>query len=222
MIQKIDKHFKDLKIGIFGFRSHLFLSPLSKIGITPIKIHHLDEIDNSFDLIIESGVYTIIPKHYLSIPKYGIIGIHESPMPEGKGHAPLQWAVLNKRNNLTISLYKLSPKVDGGNIIYQYNMGINKTDTYLDLERKRQEGIILCFEEFLKELKEGIIVLRKQSGVGSYHQKRIPLNSELDINKPLIDLWDNIRICDNEKYPAYFYIEGKKITLKYEVDNDNS
>ena len=38
----------------------------------------------------------------------------------------------------------------------------------------------------------------------------------------LIDLWDNIRICDNEKYPAYFYIEGKKITLKYEVDNDNS
>jgi hypothetical protein len=42
------------------------------------------------------------------------------------------------------------------------------------------------------------------------------------MNKPLKDLWDDIRVCDNEKFPAYFIVEGKIIYLKYKVaDNDN-
>ena len=217
MIIKLDKDFKDLKIGLLGFRSECFIPPLKKHEFD-IHLVSLEEIDNSYDFIVESGVYNIIPEKYLNLPRYGFIGIHESPLPEGKGHAPLQWAVLNNRSNLTISLYKLDPKVDNGHIIYQYNMPISKTDVYADLESKRQQGITLCFDEFLNELKEGVLVLRKQTGIGSYHHKRTPLNSELDINKPLKELWDNIRICDNENYPAYFYINDKKIILNYSIE----
>ena len=62
------------------------------------------------------------------------------------------------------------------------------------------------------------MVLRNQTGNGSNHKKRIPSNSELDINKPLEELWDHIRVCDNDNYPAFFYIHNKKVTLKYEIE----
>ncbi len=48
-------------------------------------------------------------------------------------------------------------------------------------------------------------------------RKRTPEDSELDGNKTLFDLWNHIRICDNNRYPAYFIYNNKKIILKYEV-----
>ena len=130
MIQRIIEDIDQLKIGILGFRGNCFVLALEKYGIEYTFLRNLDEITDKFDFVVESGLYDIIPEKYLSIPKYGVIGIHESPMPEGKGHAPLQWAVLNNRPNLTVSLYRLSAKVDAGEIIYQQNVEISRLDTY--------------------------------------------------------------------------------------------
>ena len=60
-------------------------------------------------------------------------------------------------------------------------------------------------------------ILRKQSGKGSYNKKKTPEHSELNTNKTLGELWDEIRVCDNEKYPAWFTILDKKIILKYYI-----
>jgi methionyl-tRNA formyltransferase len=219
MIQRIDENIKDLKIGLMGFRKDCFIHALKNHNLTYHIIKDLSDIDESFHFVVESGVYDIIPEEYLSKPKYGIIGIHETPIPEGKGHAPLQWAVLNGRKNITVSLYKLAKKVDAGQIIYQHNMEINDIDTYRELEINRLAGISICFDKFLEELKEGVMVLREQSGFESYHQKRSPKDSEIS---SLVPFWDRIRICDNEKYPAHFYIGNSKVILRYEVENDNS
>ena len=214
MIQRIIEDIDQLKIGILGFRGNCFVLALEKYGIEYTFLRNLDEITDKFDFVVESGLYDIIPEKYLSIPKYGVIGIHESPMPEGKGHAPLQWAVLNNRPNLTVSLYRLS----AGEIIYQQNVEISRLDTYTELEEKRQSGIQECFSKFLEELDKGVLVLREQHGASSYHKKRTPADSCLDSTQSLDSLWDNIRICDNQYYPAHFYVDGKKIILKYEVE----
>ena len=216
MILKINKLPKDLKIGITGARSDCFVDPLIKHGYNFHKVS-LSDVDESYDFILESGLYAIIPEDILNKPKMGFIGIHESPLPEGRGWAPIQWAVLNKRKNLTVTLYKLDKGVDSGNIIYQYHMPIERTDVLADLDKKRKIGISRCVEEFLEELKEGVIVLRKQTGKGDYHKRRTKDDTELNPEKSLADLWDNIRICDNEDYPAFFYVDGKKVILRYEV-----
>tara|TARA_A100001515_G_C4551404_1_gene203540 strand:+ start:291 stop:959 length:669 start_codon:yes stop_codon:yes gene_type:complete len=221
MITKIDKNIKQLKIGLLGFRSHYLKEPLQRIGFLNFNTVEIEDINESYDLVVETGVYNIISSEVLNKPKYGTIGFHESPLPEGKGHAPIQWAILNKKNNFTITLYKLDDGVDTGNIIYQYNMPISKTDTYETMEDKRKVGIKNCFTHFLEELSEGVLVEREQTGKGSYHKKRNPDDSLLDDSKPLKDLWDNIRICDNDNYPAYFFVDGKKVILRYEVINDN-
>tara|TARA_Y100001963_G_scaffold132902_1_gene191998 strand:+ start:210 stop:878 length:669 start_codon:yes stop_codon:yes gene_type:complete len=221
MILKISEPAEELKIGLLGFRSKYLTAPLKELGFNNFIVVQLEDIDESFDLIVETGVYDIIPKEILDKPKYGVVGFHESPLPEGKGHAPIQWAILNKKNNFTITLYKLNAGVDAGEIIYQYNMPINRIDTYHVMEEKRKDGIQNCFFEFLNELLTGVIVLRKQTGKGSYHKKRSPRDSILDDSKSLKELWDNIRICDNNNYPAYFFVDDAKIILRYEVVDDS-
>ena len=89
----------------------------------------------------------------------------------------------------------------------------------MELEKKREMGIQKCFSAIIDEMGEGYIVIREQTGKASISHKRTPANSELDVNKTLIELWDKIRICDNEKFPAFFRINNKKITIKYKVEN---
>ena len=221
MVIKLDKDIRDLNIALLGFRHQLLVDVLEKNNLTNYKIlYTCEEIDETSDIVFLSGVHYIVPEEYLSKPKYGVYCFHESPLPEGRGSAPIHWAVSNNRPNLTVSLFQANAKIDKGYIVTQVNVPIELTDVYEDLEKKRLEGIQLTFEVFLEELNEGCIVLRRQTGSSSYNKKRSIANSELDINKTLAELWNHIRICDNEKFPAYFKIGNKKIIINYKIEND--
>lgn len=221
MIIKIDKKLTDLKIGLLGFRAPILVPALIQYKCNPEMLKSPDEIDESYDLVIETGVYYKIPEKYLAMPKYGIIGFHETPMPEGRGSAPLQWTIINKRNNLVVTLYKLDKDLYTGDIIYQVNVPVEKLDTYDDMEKHRAYGISLCLSSFLGELEQGIMVNRPQTGKVTIHKMRTPKDSILNPLKTLEELWDDIRMCDNENYPAYFNVDGKKVILRYEVTNEN-
>jgi len=46
-----------------------------------------------------------------------------------------------------------------------------------------------------------------------YRIKRKPEDSEIDPQRPLLDLYNQIRACDPDDYPAYFYVEGQKVCI---------
>ena len=63
----------------------------------------------------------------------------------------------------------------------------------------------------------------EQKGKSNYNRKRMPDDAELDSSKTLLELWDLIRICDNEAYPAWFVVDGEKFILKrYRVDVESN
>jgi methionyl-tRNA formyltransferase len=216
MLLKVEKNVHDLKIGVVGSRASCFTDVLekNKINYNLIKVK---DIDDSYDLVFESGLYKIIPADILNKPSIGVIGTHETPLPEGQGFAPIQWSVLNRRKHLVVTLYKLDPGVDSGRIINQINKPITRLDTIKTLDNKRKEAISEAFQLFIDEIEQGYIVLREQTGTPSYSPRRTPDSCELDVNKNLEELWDEIRICDNEKYPAWFRIDGKKIIIRYTI-----
>lgn len=226
----VNKAFNLLKVGLLGFRQNLLEQSLKNNGINYVSLTKAEEITEDLDFVFATGVYYIIKEPYLSAPKHGILCFHETPIPEGAGHCPIAWTVLSGRQNMTITLFKMAEEFDTGEIAYQYNIPFDKLDTYDILEKKREQGIRMCFDEFLNELSTGSFVLRKQTGNRSYSARRSPKDSELDINKTIKEQWDNFRICDNTNFPAYFIISEPvrsgnygvyhniKVTLKYEVE----
>lgn len=216
MVIKLLQRFEELKIGVLGFRQNLLNLP------TAIHLEDETQIDDTFDIVFVSGYHKIIPEEILNKPTYGIFCIHETPLPEGKGSAPIYWTVINGRPNIVITCFKADKKIDNGLIVYQHNIPITSDMGYKELEEARQEGVRECFNIVLDEFREGIIVLREQTGQGSYQKKRKPEDSELIKWVPLIDLWDNIRTCDNDKFPAFFILDDNtKVYLRYEIEKGN-
>lgn len=219
MIIKLEKGIEDLKIGIIGSRKELLKDVLVQKNINYVVIEHINDIDDTFDIVFGTGVYQLIKEPYLSLPAYGIVLFHETPLPEGKGNAPIQWTIFNKRPNLTVTAFKTTEGMDAGAILYQYNIPLSSLDILEVLDKKRSIGIKKCFEGILEELKQGYIVLRVQTGQDSISPRRTPDDSELDPNETLLNLWDKIRVCNNEKFPAFFKLNRKKIILRYEVED---
>ena len=219
MLIKLEKGVEDLKIGIIGSRKELLKEVLIQKNINYVVVEHINDIDDTFDIVFGTGIYQLIKEPYLSLPAYGIVFFHETPLPEGKGNSPIQWTVFNKRPNLTVTAFKATEGMDAGAILYQYNIPLSSSDTLEILDKKRSLGIKKSFSEILEELKQGYIVLRAQTGQDSISQRRTPDDSELDPNETLLNLWDKIRVCDNNKFPAFFHLNGKRIIIRYIVED---
>jgi methionyl-tRNA formyltransferase len=219
MIIKLEKAMEDLKIGIIGSRKELLKEVLTEKNINYDVVEQINDIDDTFDIVFGTGIYQLIKEPYLSLPTHGMVFFHETPLPEGKGNSPIQWTVFNKRPNLTVTAFKATEGMDSGAILYQYNIPISSLDTLEILDNKRNIGIKKCFSEILGELKQGYIVLRTQTGQDSISQRRTPEDSELEPNEAFLNLWDKIRVCDNNKFPAFFKLKGKKIIIKYKVED---
>jgi len=59
-----------------------------------------------------------------------------------------------------------------------------------------------------------------QKGESSYYQRRTKADSELDIDLPLKEQFNLLRVVDNKKYPAFFVINGIKYILQIDKESN--
>ncbi len=217
MIHFLDAKPADMRIGILGERRELLANVLDARDIPYVELTRAENIDESLDIVFGTGVYTMVDNDLLSRPALGVVFFHETPLPEGKGNAPIQWTVKNGRPNLTVTAFLATAAKDAGDIVYQLNVPLAESDGYDVLESKRQMGVQQCLRCILDEMEQGCLVARPQTGADSVNPRRSPEDSILDPSRSLADLWPDIRVCDNERFPAFFHADGRKIILRYEV-----
>jgi len=202
------------KVQIIGTRAKFLADHVCQLGCKAEVIGIPDEISPTADICLASGVHYIIKDKYFSAPRLGIWGFHETALPRGRGCAPIQWTILNGIDILTVSFFELTRKLDAGLLLGQESAKITKS---MLLEDIRELSLMLCkrlLDRHLIQFLDGKIQPYEQRGQPTYYRKRTPSDSKLDISKPLQDLWDLIRVCDNNEFPAWFEIEGQRIILK--------
>ena len=77
--------------------------------------------------------YKIIPNKIYSIPPLGSINLHASLLPSYKGAAPIQRAIIEGEPYTGLSSFFLNDSIDGGELIYQLKIDINKSDTFKEV-----------------------------------------------------------------------------------------
>ena len=55
---------------------------------------------------------------------------------------------------------------------------------------------------------------KKQNGKSSFNKRRTKKDSEININKSIKSQFNLLRICDNNKYPAFFKYRNTKYVIK--------
>lgn len=141
--------------------------------------------------------------------------IHASDLPYGRGWSPHIWEILNGASEITVSLIEVAEKVDTGDIWKKVKISIPKEALYDEINRILFDVEIELMDYAVKHF--ATVIPEPQPQVGSsYWSKRVPSDSEVDITKSIEQQFDLLRVCDFNRFPAFFYIHGRKFKLKLE------
>ncbi len=103
------------------------------------------------DLLCVVAYGKILPKELLDIPRYGAINVHGSLLPEYRGAAPIQWAVLNGDKRTGITTMFMDIGMDTGDMILKEETEIGEDETTGELwERLSKIGAKLLVKTIEK------------------------------------------------------------------------
>jgi methionyl-tRNA formyltransferase len=77
--------------------------------------------------------FRMLPEAVWAMPKMGTINLHGSLLPQYRGAAPLNWAVINGQIISGVTTFFIEKEIDTGNVIFSENIEIKATDTAGDL-----------------------------------------------------------------------------------------
>ncbi|CAE6488142.1 methionyl-tRNA formyltransferase [Candidatus Nitrosotenuis uzonensis] len=165
------------------------------------------------DMILVVGYRKIFPKEILSVPKYGVIGLHASLLPHLRGHAPLNWAIINGDAETGITMFKMNDGIDTGDIIGQRHTKIETNMTIADLKEIIQRLAVELVSEFVPRIISGKAVMSKQPLEGTYGCPRIPDDSKINWNDKTIKIYNLIRGCE-KTYAAFTIFNNRKLYIR--------
>ncbi len=80
--------------------------------------------------------FRMLPEIVWSMPRYGTFNLHASLLPQYRGAAPINWAIINGEKETGLTTFFLSHDIDVGDIIDQVCIPIKKEDTFGDIHDK--------------------------------------------------------------------------------------
>lgn len=159
------------------------------------------------------GCTRLVKLERLELNQHNLV-VHESALPAGRGFAPMAWQILEGRRTIPITLFEASLTPDEGPIWLTDEICLEGYELAPQWRHAQGLATIDICVRFVQEYPT--LKPRAQAGEGSWYPRRHPKDSELDIHKPLRELFPLLRIVDNERYPAFFRVEGHGYKLLIE------
>jgi len=131
----------------------------------------------------------------------------------------LSWQILEGKKKIPFSLIEAGDEVDSGTIYSKKWKNLNNYELLQELHSIQAKTTNQLCRWFVKNYPQSRQEARQQVGESSKYRRRSPEDSKLDINKSIKDQFNLLRIIDNEKYPAYFEIDGHTYNLKIKDTN---
>lgn len=169
----------------------------------------------NFDLLISCGFPYILEGEIIDRAKFAI-NVHPTLLPKYRGYRSGPYILINNEKKSGVSIHFLTNNMDQGDIILQKEFPISSFDTTKSVFRKCMQIEPIVLYEAIQKIKDDQIIRIPQNEVDAteYSYIRTPEDSEIDWNKPLKDLYNQIRACDPDDYPAFFNVEGQKVCIK--------
>jgi methionyl-tRNA formyltransferase len=88
---------------------------------SPEVADHLAQLNPDLVIII---AYRILPRKLISVPRLGCFNLHASLLPAYRGAAPIQHALFNGETETGVTVIKITPRVDAGDMLMQEKIAI--------------------------------------------------------------------------------------------------
>ena len=131
----------------------------------------LSEIDPELIVVVAYG--KILPENVIKYPKYGCINVHGSLLPEYRGAAPMQRAIIDGKKVTGVTTMYMDVGLDTGDMLLKSEVDILPNDNFEDIHDKLGSVGADLLIETVKGLEAGTIVPEKQDDSLSNYAKKI-------------------------------------------------
>jgi len=162
----------------------------------PEFIKELNKIQPDLIIVV---AFRMLPQEVWGFPPLGTINLHASLLPQYRGAAPINWAIMNGEKETGVTTFFIDKEIDTGKIILQRSTPILANDDAGRLhERLMKMGADLLAETIpLVSLGNPPVLsqldLIKKAGVLKTAPKLFPEDCRIDWNRPVSEVYDHIR-----------------------------
>lgn len=145
--------------------------------------------------------FRMLPKSVWALPEYGTFNLHASLLPEYRGAAPINWAIINGETKTGVTTFFIDDKIDTGEIILQSEVTIKENEIVGKLHDRLMHLGAKLVAETLDLIAKGDVTTTKQPELEEKSAPKLyPHNCKIDWSKSLNDIYNHIRGLN--PYPA--------------------
>ncbi|MGW0200679.1 methionyl-tRNA formyltransferase [Nonomuraea sp. NPDC003201] len=166
------------------------------------------------DLIVANNWRTWIPPEIFTLPRHGILNVHDSLLPAYAGFSPLIWALINGEKEVGVTAHMMNAELDAGDIVVQRAVPVGPADTATDLFHRTVDLIGPIVAEALDLIASGRTEWTPQDRTkASFFHKRSIEDSNIDWNWPAEDIERLVR-AQSDPYPnAFTHYRGERVRV---------
>lgn len=169
---------------------------------TNLKSEEFQENLKKWDANLQVVVaFRMLPKSVWALPEYGTFNLHASLLPEYRGAAPINWAIINGESKTGVTTFFIDDKIDTGEIILQSEVTIKEDEIVGELHDKLMHLGAQLVADTLDLIAKGEVATTKQPELEEKSAPKLyPHNCKIDWSKPINDIFNHIRGLN--PYPA--------------------
>jgi methionyl-tRNA formyltransferase len=189
----------------------------------PEFIEHLRSFHADIQVVV---AFRMLPEVVWGMPAMGTINLHGSLLPQYRGAAPINWAIINGEKETGVTTFKLQQEIDTGNILLSEKIPIGDEETAGELHDKMKEiGAALLLKTVEGIVEGSLSEIPQASDQGRTALKHAPKifneTCHIDWNKPVDEVYNLIRGLS--PYPtAFTELDGKKMKVFKAARQDGS
>ena len=155
-------------------------------------VERLEELGVNLQIVV---AFRMLPEKVWALPEYGTFNLHASLLPDYRGAAPINWALINGESQTGVTTFFIDEQIDTGNIIYQETLEIGPEENAGSLHDRLMElgaGLVV---KTAKDIEAGSVPRQPQKHLDSL-KKAPKLNREISRiswDRPATDIANLIR-----------------------------
>lgn len=181
---------------------------------TPEFLQELASYNADLQVVV---AFRMLPVAVWDMPPMGTINVHGSLLPQYRGAAPINWAIINGEKETGVTTFSLKHEIDTGDILLQKKVAILPQDNVGSLYEKLMRAGAELLVETVKGLAEGRLAEVPQSGIAEEELKTAP---KIFKEHTKIDWQKNAEAVNNlvrglSPYPAAYTMLQEKVFKIY-------
>ncbi|HEX9601594.1 MAG TPA: methionyl-tRNA formyltransferase [Mariniflexile sp.] len=162
-------------------------------------LNTLKQLNANLQIVV---AFRMLPKVVWQMPEYGTFNLHASLLPNYRGAAPINWAIINGETKTGVSTFFIDEKIDTGDMILQDSIAINPEENAGSLHDKLMHlgsELVLKTVELIQQGSVKTIPQTESSDIKTAY-KLDRDNCKIDWNDSLENIYNLIRGLS--PYPA--------------------